>query len=189
VERTIYAANAAKALGISQETLLLDAERYVKKADKKRSTEEVQKMMIKTGGYGDTVNPDYVKNPAAAAAEEAIIGILLLRTELIPELKKIEGFGTDKFFTDFNKRVYEFIIQSYDESGGAFDEGSLSGHFGEAEVGRIVKMKIRRMELSDNGINTLKECVERLTEALNVKSGNSIEDLQELIKNKRRKNQ
>lgn len=188
VERTIYASNAAKVLGVNSETLLLDAERYMKKSVKKKNTEENQKMMIKSGGYGDKVNPDYVKNPAAAAAEEAIIGMLLLRNELIGEIQKTEGFGGDRFFTEFNKRVYEFIIKSYNDSGGVFDEGCLSGEFGEAEVGRIIKMKIRRMELSDNGIKTLRECVDRLMEAVSEKaSGNSIEDLEELIKNKRRK--
>ena len=105
------------------------------------------------------------------------------------EIQKIEGFGVDKFFTEFNKRVYDTLIHSYNESEGVFDEGCLSGKFNDAEVGRIIKMKIRRMELSDNGINTLKECVERLVDAISVKSGNSIEDLEELIKNKRRKNQ
>ncbi|MBE6543643.1 MAG: DNA primase [Ruminococcaceae bacterium] len=189
VERTIYAGNAAKVLGVNQETLLYDAEKYMKKSDKKKSSEEKQKMMIRSGGYGDTVNPDYVKNPAAAAAEEAIIGMMLLRTELVGEIKKIEGFGAESFFTEFNRRVYEFIIKSYEEGNGVFDEGCLSRSFSDAEVGRVVKMKIRRMELSDNGINTLKECVERLMDATSVKSGNSIEDLEELIKNKRRKNQ
>ncbi len=189
VERTIYAQKASKVLGIGREELLLDSAKLMKKTEKQKNTEEKQKMMIKSGGYGDTVNPDYVKNPAAASAEEAIIGMILHRPELVAELEKIKDFGPADFFTEFNRRVYEYIISKTEESEGVFDEGWLSEAFNEGEMGRIVKMKIRRMELSNNSAETLRECVMRLKEASSVKNVVDIQDLEELIKNKRRKNQ
>ena len=123
------------------------------------------------------------------SAEEAIIGMILHRPELIAELKKIKDFGPADFFTEFNRRVYEYIISKTEESEGVFDEGWLSEAFNEGEMGRIVKMKIRRMELSNNSAETLRECVMRLKEASSVKNVVDIQDLEELIKNKRRKNQ
>ena len=115
--------------------------------------------------------------------------MILHRPELVAELGKIKDFGPEDFFTEFNRRVYEYIISKTEASEGVFDEGWLSEAFNEGEMGRIVKMKIRRMELSNNSAETLKECVTRLKEASNIKSVKDIQDLEELIMNKRRKNQ
>jgi DNA primase len=189
VERTIYADKASKILGVRQEELLFEVEKYMRRSEKQKSSEEKQKMITQSSGYGDMVNPDYVKNPAAAAAEEAIIGMMLHRPELITQVVKIKDFGPQSFFTQFNKRVYEYIIKKTEELEGSFEEAMLSQEFSPNEVGRIVKMKIRRMELSDNSIKTLEECVQRLKDVTGARAVSGIEDLEELIKNKRRKNQ
>ncbi|MBO5744878.1 MAG: toprim domain-containing protein, partial [Clostridia bacterium] len=189
VERTIYADKASKILGVRQEELLFEVEKYMRRSEKQKNSEEKQKMITQSSGYGDMVNPDYVKNPAAAAAEEAIIGMMLHRPELITQVVKIKDFGPQSFFTQFNKRVYEYIIKKTEELEGSFEEAMLSQEFSPNEVGRIVKMKIRRMELSDNSIKTLEECVQRLKDVTGARAVSGIEDLEELIKNKRRKNQ
>ena len=115
--------------------------------------------------------------------------MMLCRPELIKQAKEIADFGEDSFFTEFNKRVFGYIVRKYDETEGAFDEVFLSESFDQNEMGRIVKMKIRRMELSDNSADTFKECVKRLIDSTSEKSVTDINELEELIKSKRRKNQ
>ena len=64
-------------------------------------------MIRRSEGYGDRTNPDYVKNPGAASAEESILGILLLHPELYSELCRAgDGLTADDFFTAFGKKVF-----------------------------------------------------------------------------------
>lgn len=188
VERSIYIQKAADALELDGKMLLSDVEKLIKKNNRQAEKERSQKIITASAGYMDRVNPQYVRNPGAASAEEAIIGMLLLQPEHI--LKVCEpsvGLTADDFATEFNRRVFEAII-SHARKDESFDEGFLSAEFSEAETGRIIKMKVRRMELANNTETVMKECVAKLRESKSKKDINDVNDLKEMIENKRRKN-
>lgn len=188
VERSIYIQKAADALELDGKMLLSDVEKLIKKNNRQAEKERSQKIITASAGYMDRVNPQYVKNPGAASAEEAIIGMLLLQPEHI--LKVCEpsvGLTADDFVTEFNRRVFEAVI-SHARKDESFDEGFLSAEFSEAETGRIIKMKVRRMELANNTETVMKECVAKLRESKSKKDINDVNDLKEMIENKRRKN-
>lgn len=187
VERTIYIKQAADRLSLDPKVLENDVEKLRKKNFKEAEKEERSKLITVTAGYNDRINPEYVKDPEAAACEEAILGILLLHPELTGKCS-VMGLTPEGFVTAFNKRVFEWIVSSSDGNGG-LEDSSLSQVFGDAEAGRIIKMKIRRMQLANNTEEVLAECIAKLLRCKGRKDINDVNDLKEMIESKRRNKQ
>lgn len=160
VERDVYAHRVAERLALSFESLKADIERAAKAGRREAKTDEMRQVVRKTEGYGDRVNPDYVKNVRAAKAEESILGILLTCPELIPKVK--DELTEDEFTTSFGKRVYGALITL--GSGGSFEFGLLNETFSEPEVSRIMQMRVSREGLANSEV-VLQECVGTLRRA------------------------
>ena len=78
--------------------------------------------------------------------------------------------------------MFAFIKEKY--SGSEDSILDFNEAFTEAEVGRITKMKISRMQLSENGKDVLDESIHSLKESMAKKAAegtNSIEGLNELL--------
>lgn len=185
VERNLYIDLAARKLAIPAETLKADVDKKVRAARRKEKNEELKSVMSVSAGMGNRVNPDYVRNPAAASAEEAILGLILVSPELVEPIRRENLLCADMFQTDFNRRVFTAIMDSAGQDG-MMEEGVLSEIFTPDEVGRIIGMKVRRVGLSHNGKEVLKECIARLEKSKT--KGNNIEDIEDILHAKRRKN-
>ena len=112
-EREVYIAAAAKKLDIPAESIRADVERKLRKKKSEYKKEQSQKIVRQSAGYGDWVNPDFAKNVAAAKAEEAVLGMLLL----YPEHREAVRTGkvaltADDFFTDFGRRIFTAIAEN-----------------------------------------------------------------------------
>ena len=184
VERNLYIDLAARKLSLPAETLKADVDKKVRAARRKEKNEELKSVMSVSAGMGNRVNPDYVRNPAAASAEEAILGLILISPELIEPIRKENLLTPDMFQTEFNRRVFAAIMDSVGQDG-VMEEGVLSRMFTPDEVGRIIGMKVRRVGLSHNGKEVLKECIARLEKSKT--KGNNIEDIEDILHAKRRK--
>lgn len=185
-ERDVYTRVAAKALGMEAAVVKNDVERAASKREKDGKRKEVQSVKQASLGFSDTVNRDFVKMPAVARAEEAVLGLLLLRPgEYLPKVKADSSIlSEDDFLTEFNRRVYSAIIATED---GEIDYEA----FTPEETGRIVKMKIDRMNMTDNGAEIFLECCKKLKESVKKQrqksSAMTPEDLQKLLDGKRTK--
>lgn len=185
-ERDIHIQTVSKTLGVDSKSIKTDVERIISKNIKEYKQKESQKMQQDSLGYSDKVNTDFIKAPAVAKNEEAVLGLLLL----YPEHRKTVFEGarlTDAdFFTDFNKKVFSYIESSYRRDDTMLD---MNDAFTLDEVGRITKMKISRMQLTDNGADVLESCIQNLKSSIDKKKSektNTYEGLQTLL-NKRRK--
>lgn len=188
VERSIYIQKVADALELDGKMLQADVDKNIKKNNRQAEKERTQSIIASSAGYTDRVNPQFVRDPGAASAEEAILGIMLLHPENIKNVcKEPVCLTCDDFVTEFNRRVFEALVRHAGDDD-VFDEGFISSEFNEAETGRIIKMKVRRMELSNNTVDVLRECVAKLRESKGKKAINDVNDLKEMIENKRRKN-
>ncbi len=157
-ERDVYIRVSSKRLGVTASSMKEDVDRLRRKMLADGKKKEVQSVRQQALGFSDKVNPDYVKMPAVARAEETVLGLLLVRPEYILLVR--EGKITllpEDFHTEFNRRVFEEVMK-YDN--GYYDQSV----FTEDEVGRIVKMRVSRMSLTDNGEGVFRECVENLKE-------------------------
>ncbi|MBQ2686416.1 MAG: DNA primase [Clostridia bacterium] len=179
-ERDVYIHRAAEKLSVTPESMKADIERSIRSRAKKQKTDETKKIMSSAQGIGDRVNRDYVKNPAAGAAEDQILGILMIHPEYYAEAKKSgRPFTEDRFFTEFSKRVIR-AIESLD---GEFSEARLGEFLELEEIERLSSLKMKRSSLSNNTYEIMLECFDALERATAKKEA-SIEDI---IKAKKKK--
>ena len=181
--REVYLHKIAELLDISPESIRRDVEKRLRSRDRQEKREESRQMIRQTEGYGDRINPDYVKNPGAAAAEETILGILLLHPELWSTLQKADTpLTTDDFFTAFGKKVFAALEPHLSDP--AFESGMLGAELSVEEMDRVATIRQNRSKLQQNTLTVLQDSIARLREATS-RSERSIEDI---LNQKRRKN-
>ena len=181
--REIYLHRIAELLNVTPDSIRRDVEKLLRNRDKKEKREEAKQMIRQSEGYGDRINPDYVKNPGAAAAEETILGILLLHPEIWTELQKSgETLTVDDFFTAFGKKVFESLEPNLSDP--LFEPGMLGEVLSVEEMDRVASIRRSRSLLQQNTITVLRDSIDRLREAT-TRREMSIEDI---LNKKRQKN-
>ena len=178
VERDVYIRQVCTKLDILYEGMKNDVAKRIAKREKNNKKEQNSRVIRSTEGFGDRVNPDRIKNVGAVGAEEAIIGILTMYPELIPQA--VGGrisLTSDDFITAFNKKIFEKMK----EFGAGFDVGLLGDSFSPDEISRIIKNTVSRQSLTENGMAVIEQCVEKLRK----NKENENLSLEELIAKKR----
>ncbi len=159
-ERDIYIQTISANIGVDRDSLTKDVTKALQKRAKLYKKAESEKARENILGYQDKVNPDFAKAPAIAKSEELVLGLLLL----YPNHRKVvfdeDLLTEDDFFTELNKRVFAFVKGVY--FGDDFSYDRLDEDFDPGEVGRITKMKIARMELTENGDDVLRDAIASL---------------------------
>ena len=184
VEREIYLMRICERISVDPKNMKRDVERQMRHRQKKETEEIKRKIVSDSLGYGDRVNRDFVKNAKAARAEEAILGILLLRPEFAAEIRKGKiPLSEDDFITEFGKRVFAALL-SFE---GRSDIGILSETFTQDEISRIVKMQVDRNKLTKNDISVLQDHIRTLkSESAYRPSGDALDDIKNLINKKKK---
>jgi DNA primase len=161
VERDVYISATAKRLGLPAEGIKNDVERIRRKKIKTYNEKTVQEARLGAMGVGDRINVDAIKNVKARAAEEAIIGLLLIYDEYRDGVAdgKISLSGED-FFSEFHRRVFERIIEMQRED--RYDFSLLGEFFSPDEMGRLQGLERKRRALTENGKSVFLGCIETL---------------------------
>ena len=161
VERDVYIHAAAKKLEIDPARMRMDVDRMAARVQREGKKKEMQAERQVSLGFTDRVNPDFVRMPGVANCEESVLGLLLIRPEYCELVAKgAVALTTEDFLTAFNARVFGAIMSS--------DEYVIDQElFDPDEFSRIIRMKVRRMELTDNSRSIFEECVRKLKEAAN----------------------
>lgn len=162
VEREVYLGEASRRLELPAEVLKNSVERIRKKQIDEYKAKESREVHASIKHFGDRVNPDSAKDPKATAAEENVLGLLLMFDEYRNEVisGKTPLRETD-FITDFNRRVFE-AIRDLQNKETPFDFALLGQDFTPDEMGRIRKMEMMRRELTENGPAVFRLAVETL---------------------------
>ena len=161
VERDVYISAAANKFGISRDGIKNDVARLRANKIKEHKREISKNAKLDAMSIGDRVNPDAAKNIRANAAEEAVMGLLLM----FPEYRSgvLNGkfsLTADDFVSDFNRRAFEKIIELEREDGYAF---SVLGEFFDTnEISRLGQMEMKRRSLTENGVNVFEMSIEAL---------------------------
>ncbi len=149
VERELYIDKVSKALGLSAESLKKDVEKKIKRKVRESNSEYKKQMLNKSLGIGDRINPEHSANPKATAAEEAILGILMLHPERAAQICGDDPpVKEEDFVTAFNKRVFSEIKKMSAE--GIKDIGVLGSEFTSDEMERIYGMQAKREGLDSS---------------------------------------
>ena len=185
-ERDIYINTVAKKFEVQQSSIRSDVDRIILKREREFKRNQGQKVRQESVGYSDRINPDFIKSPAVARNEETVLGLMLLFPN---HRKKVFGeklLNVDDFVTDLNKRIFQYIQKAYLEGDEHFI--TMNDEFTQDEIGRISRMKIRRMELSSNDDSVLIDCIDNLKKSVDKKSSektDTIDKLNELLSKKR----
>ena len=187
-ERDIYIQSVSQKIGVDPKSVRDDVERLVRKNVYSQKKSDNDKLRQQAAGFGDRVNPDYAKAPTVAGHEENVLGLLLLYPEHRKRVFTESLLSSEDFFTDLNRRVFEYTRLLYESPDG--ENVDVNFHFSPDEVGRISKMKISRMNLSDNGDAVLLESISLLKDAMKKKNAaaattfDALNDLINSMKNK-----
>lgn len=173
VEQDVYINRVASKLNISPESLQEDVRQKTKKRQRDYYNRENQNARMSAMGVGDRINPDTIKNKKAVTTEEAIIGLLMMFDEYRNDIikGKIELSPGD-FVTDFNRRVFEKIMELQNEDGG-FVFTLLGEFFTPDEMGRIQMMEQSRRFLNSNGREVLISFIDVLKKENEIKKADS----------------
>ena len=189
VEREVYIAAVASALALSPEGIKNDVESIRKKRVKEFQAKTSQEARLAAMGVGDRINVDGIKNVKAKAAEEAIIGLMLLFDEYRDAIVdgKVALSGAD-FFSEFHKRVFEKMVELQKEN--QYDFSMLGQFFTPDEVGRLQGLEQKRRALTENGKSVFLQCVEALKHEKSLSSTGDeggIDEIRRLLDSKRKK--
>ncbi len=185
-ERDVYIHTVAKKFDVQPTSIRSDVEKIIFKRERAYKRSESQKVRQESVGYSDRINPDFLKSPAVARNEETVLGLLLLYPNHRKKVFAESLLVADDFITDFNRRVFEYVRLSYEQG----DENmvGINDEFTQDEIGRISRMKIRRMELSSNDEDVLLECIDNLKKSVDKKISektDTIDKLNEILSKKR----
>lgn len=114
VEREIYADRAAKTAGISRDAMLLEINKaFKKRIRKERMQRERQELSpVTTNLPADRRLRSEYGNPRSAAAEEQVVGLILLEPALLDQAGELTG---DAFSVAFLGRAYDALRRLHGE--------------------------------------------------------------------------
>ncbi len=185
VEREVYVAQVAKALELPVDVLKNNIEHEMRKRRGEAKRKEGQDAKLSIRNYGDRTNPDAAKHVAANAAEETILGLLLLYDEHRGAvLKGKVDLSADDFFTSLGKRMFEAIME-LQRSDGGFMFSLLGEKFTADEVGRMQKFIQERSALTENGTAVFAQSIQALKNIRKKKEEAASMDIAAMLARKR----
>ena len=162
VERELYLSAASERLGISVESLGNDVKLARKRQIREARQKESRELQLTVRNFGDRVNPDAAKDPAAANAEEIVLGLLLLFDEHRKCCAKGEiSLSEEDFFTDFGKRAFAAVMEG-ERSEDGFSFSLLGERFSPDEMGRLVRLQQDRQSMQNNSKEVLADAASAL---------------------------
>lgn len=189
-EREVYLQAVSERLGLPIDSLRRDVERAQARIQRDRHQSEARAARMSALALDDRVNPEAAGNIRAAAAEDTVLGLMLLYEEYRRAVREgAVSLTADDFVTAFNRRVFEAIMELEDSDGG-FSTAVLGEQFDPDEMGRLAKLAQARRNLSENGQSVLKAAVRTLQDEKNAVTKDDAppeDSLERLLEKKRQK--
>ncbi len=189
-EREVYLQAVSERLGLPIDSLRRDVERAQARIQRDRHQSEARAARMSALALDDRVNPEAAGNIRAAAAEDTVLGLMLLYEEHRRAVREgAVSLTADDFVTAFNRRVFEAIME-LENSDGGFSTAVLGEQFDPDEMGRLAKLAQARRNLSENGQSVLKAAVRTLQDERNAVTKDDAppeDSLERLLEKKRQK--
>lgn len=189
-EREVYLQAVSERLGLPIDSLRRDVERAQARIQRDRHQSEARAARMSALALDDRVNPEAAGNIRAAAAEDTVLGLMLLYEEHRRAVREgAVSLTADDFVTAFNRRVFEAIME-LENSDGGFSTAVLGEKFDPDEMGRLAKLAQARRNLSENGQSVLKAAVRTLQDekkAVTKDDAPPEDSLERLLEKKRQK--
>ncbi len=162
-EREVYSSRAAEKLQLTSESIRTEVERKAKRQDAKIKKEIVNNALREQSGFGGSANNNKLRFSSEASHEEAILGLLLIRSDFGPEaLKRLDE---NDFATSLNKKIFNLFRDDFSE--GREIVLSKDGVLTAREMGALENCRASRLELGDITITALNSHIDALKELRN----------------------
>ena len=109
VERDLYAGRLSTLLGVSKDAILQEVEAARKKKRRQEVKYQLPNLIRQEKKELQQVNPDAVQNIRAAAAEERLLGMLILHPDYIKQARAT--LSAEQMVTAFNRGLYTRILE------------------------------------------------------------------------------
>ena len=189
-EREVYLTLVSERLGLSMDSLMGDVERIRKARVREGKSQMSRQAQLTAMGLGDKINPEAAGCVQAAAAEETILGLLLLYGEHRTAIKKgVVALTAEDFVTSFHRRVFEAVMAMEQDDGG-YDFSLMGDMFTPEEMGRLTRLEQERRALSENGTSVLRAAIETLRAEKSkkaVREATGVDGIRMLLESKRKK--
>ncbi len=161
LEREVYLSRLSQLtqidLGVLRNQLSAILKNKNRSLVKRAKSLELQKL----AGYGDRVNPDRQKYPAAAVVEEQILGVLFLHPQYLEDASVKECLREELFLCAVHQKIFSALIAAYEETQ-SMDLSLLQETLSPEEISLLMGAKLHRERLTDNSVSVLRELAGRL---------------------------
>ena len=137
VERELYAGRLSEILSVSKEAILQEIARARRKKERQAVKQQLPNIIRQERREMQSVNPDAVTYPRAAAAEESLLGILMLHPNFIRQVREV--LSPEQMMTAFNRGLYQQILDR-DRQGLLVELAFLAADYDEAGMAYITRM-------------------------------------------------
>lgn len=137
VERELYAGRLSEILSVSKEAILQEIARARRKKERQAVKQQLPNIIRQERREMQSVNPDAVTYPRAAAAEESLLGILILHPNFIRQVREV--LSPEQMMTAFNRGLYRQILDR-DRQGLLVELAFLAADYDEAGMAYITRM-------------------------------------------------
>lgn len=187
VERDVYVSKVAKESGVLKEIIHEKVNKYKVKSHNKQKQKQWQDLKTGKALYQDRVNPQKAVYMKESRAEEGIIDILMKNPDY--EAYILSKISIDDFVTDFNKKVFKFLLQVIRKKGSAAIS-DLSQLLTVDEMGKLAAI-LAENELFVHSKKQLDDYMDVLIAHKNSKDANNLkemtpEEIQELYIDKKK---
>lgn len=158
IEREIYISRVASEQGIPKDAISAEVEALLRKNH--RQEDKRWWRQVSYGTRRDSLNPEAVKYPKLARAEESIIAYILSNPAEADNI--FSKLSPEKFVTSFNKRVYEELVKIR-SSGTEIGLTTLGGKLSPDEMGKISGILANTREIPITS-DVAEECITILQE-------------------------
>lgn len=157
IARDVYASKISEELGVGKDALVLRINSLIKQKRKYDKKNEIRAVPKITSGVGDKVNPQKSQYLRAAKAEETLLSSLMRNADFWNKLK--DEISSEDFVTDFNRRIFEKIVQKI-EAGLSTDLASIADQDFSLEEINSLKMIEMQSEKLKHSLKECRDCIE-----------------------------
>lgn len=137
VERDVYAGRLSDLLGVSKDAILQEIQGHRRRQQKTAERQQLTTILRQETKELRKINPQADKFPRATAAEESLLGTLILHPDYIPQAQK--ELPPEMLLTDFNRALYSRLLERHSQ-GLMVELAFLSADYDEPGMAYITRM-------------------------------------------------
>ena len=147
VERDVYISRISNDLSVSKDILVSEVNAILTKRKRSQEKKEWRSIESMIATKRNHINPDAVKYPKEAKAEEGIISFLFYHPDHLDKI--IDKITENSFITEFNKKIFKKLIKGINENQ-EISLSTFSGVFNPDEMGKISEMLAKTRDIDIN---------------------------------------